>query len=94
MDTSYGGLWSLSQRANHLVMILVPNQNDSVILTGKLNRFQMDLGHQGAGGVDYFETTAFCLFPNRRRDSVGAENDPRSAWHLFQLFHKHCSGRS
>ena len=47
-----GGFGRFTQRADHLVMILMPDQDDGVALLGELDRFQMDLGHQRAGGVD------------------------------------------
>ena len=44
-----------TERADHLIMILVADQNDGVTLPGELLGFQMDLGDQRTGRVDDFQ---------------------------------------
>ena len=42
----------LAHGAEHLVVALVADEDDRVALAGEANRFEVDLGHQRAGGVD------------------------------------------
>jgi len=51
--------------------------------------FQVDLGHQRAGGVEYFKAALFRLFAHRTRDAVGAEDDRRAIGNLVQFFDEH-----
>jgi hypothetical protein len=50
--------------------------------------FEVDLGHQRAGGVDHAQAPPLRLLAHRRRDAVGAEDHRRVVGHLVQLVHE------
>src|SRR5579885_2044742 len=88
----YGRLRRLAQRADDLVVVLMPDQNDRVALFGEFDRLQMNLGDQRAGGVDHLQPPLLGLSAHRRRHAVGAENHPRAFGNLVQLLDKNGSG--
>ena len=48
--------------------------------------FLMDLGDQGAGGVEGSQATLGCRNADRRRDAMSAENQARAGLHIFGFF--------
>ncbi len=77
-----------AEGADHFVVVGVADQDDRIVLTGKANRFQMDLGDQRAGGVDHLKMTLLGLFANRWGNAMGAEDDTRALRHLAQFIHE------
>ena len=58
-----------------LVVPLVTDVDDAVPLIRHAPHLVMDLGHQGAGGVDGLQAAGGGLLADGRRDAVGAEDD-------------------
>ena len=66
-------LGRFAHRADHLVVPLVADQQDRVALLGVADRFQVDLGHQRAGGVDGPQLPLAGDAADLGRDAVGRE---------------------
>ena len=58
--------------ADDLVVAFVADQDDGVAFPGVLDGFEVDLGHERAGGVDGAELAAPGLVADLGRDAVGA----------------------
>src|SRR6185437_1453424 len=67
-----------AQCAFNFVVVAVSYENERVALLGEFDGLDMDLGDERAGGVDDLEMPVSRLLPDRRRDTVGGENDPRA----------------
>ena len=85
-------LWNFTQRADHFVVVAVPDQYDAEAVAREPHRFQMHLGDQRTGGVDDVQIARLCLAPYRRRNAVGAENRPRPGGHFIKFFYKDRTG--
>ena len=57
---------SLAHRSHHLVVSLVADQHDVVPVAGESQGLHVDLGHQGAGGVDRLQLPLFSQLSNFR----------------------------
>ena len=68
-------LGRLAHRADHFVVPLVADQQDRVARFGVLDRFQVDLGHQRAGGVDRPQLP----LAGHRGESRATRRGPRTA---------------
>src|ERR1039457_1619531 len=64
------------------------DQDDRVALARELDRFEVNLRDQRAGGVDDLKLAALGLLADRRRYPVRAENDSRALRHLRQLLYE------
>ena len=67
----------LTHSAFHFGMKLMADKNTLAPGPAELNHFQVHLGNQRAGGVEYLETPAVGLLFHLLRDTVGAENHNR-----------------
>ncbi len=56
-------------------MIAVADEDQRIAFFGKLHSFDVDLGDQGAGGVNYTETALFAGVADLGGDAVGAVNN-------------------
>src|SRR5215471_12282860 len=65
----------LAQRTDDLIMIAVPDQDQRISLLGKLDRLDVHLCDQRAGGVDHAELANFAARADFGRNAVGAVND-------------------
>src|SRR6202162_2228270 len=83
------GAGRLSERADRLVMVLVPDQDDRVALPGVVDRFQVDLGHQRAGRVDRAQALLPGRFPHGRGDAVRRVDEPGPVGHFIGLLDEH-----
>ena len=70
-------LGRLAHGAHHLVVVGVADEDDRVALARVADRFEVDLGHQRARGVDHAQAAPLGLLAHRRRDAVGAEDHGR-----------------
>src|SRR6266498_4640889 len=75
----------LSRRSDHLVMILMPYQDDCVPLFGIFNGFVVHLRHQGAGCINHVQAAGRSDGADFRRNTVSAEDDTASGWNLLEL---------
>ncbi len=48
----------------------------------------MHFGHQGAGGIEHFQTALIGFLPDSLRNTVSAKNHNNVIWHFSQLIHK------
>ena len=71
------GLRRLPHRADHLVMPLVADEHDLVAALGVLDRLEVDLRHQWAGGIDRQEAALGGNPPDLRGDTVGGKQEHR-----------------
>src|SRR5665213_3141147 len=61
---------SLAQGSLDFVMIAMPDQYQREALPGKIDGFDVNLGHQRASGIDYLEMTRLAALPHCRRNAV------------------------
>ena len=69
-------------------MACMAHENDRPILPREPHRLQMYLGYQRAGRVNHMQAFRRSLLSNRRRNSVGAEDDSRAVGHLIEFIDK------
>src|SRR5258708_7324848 len=69
-----GNRWGLASRADDFVVIAMADQYERVAFFGKLNRFNVNLGDQRAGGIDHAQPALFAGTAHFGRDAVGAVN--------------------
>src|SRR5687767_2129713 len=81
----------LSQRADHLGVAGVTNQNEIVSLCIVPIHLVMHFNDQGTGRIDDVEPAAVRLFPYRFGDAMGAEDDDRTLRDLVQFFDEDCA---
>jgi hypothetical protein len=78
----------LAAGADHLLMVLMPDQQDLVALAGVADRLGMHLGDERAGRVHRGQVAAAGLLADRRTHSVGAEDHDRAVGHLVDRLHE------
>src|SRR5205823_11458790 len=61
--------------ADGFVVVGMADEEDGVALLGEAEDFEMNLGDQRAGGVDFGEIALFGLAPDFGGDAVGGVND-------------------
>ncbi len=76
---------SFALRAFHLFVVAMPHQHQRIALLGKLDRFDMHLGHQRAGGIDHLQAALLGAFANRRRNAMRGINDASAFGNLIQF---------
>ena len=67
-----GHFRSFAERAFDLVVVAVADEHQRIALLGELDRLDVDLGHQRAGGVNHLQIAALADLADRRRNAVGA----------------------
>ena len=77
-----GALRGFAAGALDLLVVLMADQHHVKAIAGGLLRLQVDLGHEGAGGVDDAEPLGVRLRPHLGGDAVGAEDEPGALRHL------------
>ena len=75
-------------RADDLLMVLVPDQQNLISLLRIPQRLKMHLGHERARRVNRRQIPSRCLRPHRRRHAVGAKNNGRSLWRFIDILDK------
>ena len=83
------GIGRLAHRADHLVVPLVADEHDVVALLRVLDRLQVDLRHQWAGGVDRPQPAVRRHAAHLGGDSVRGEEQHRPLRHLLHGVHEH-----
>src|SRR3989441_9621776 len=78
----------LAERPDHLVVVLVADENDRVVLARVADRLEVHLGHERARRIDNPEAPLHRLLAHLRRDPVRAEDHGRVVRHLVQLVHE------
>ena len=81
-------LGRLAHRADHFVVPFVADEQDRVAGLGVLDRLQVDLGHERAGGVDRPQVPLAGHAADFRRNAVGGEQQRRPARHVGQVVDK------
>ena len=81
-----------AQRADHLIVVLVPDEHDAVAVAREPHRLQVHLGDQRAGGVDHIQPPLLGLPSHRWRHAVRAEDGPRPLGHFVQLLDEDGAG--
>jgi len=75
----------LAGSAFQLVVVAVADEQDGVALARELYRFQVNLCNQRAGGVNHAQPPRRRHLAHRRRDTVGAEDEPRAFGDFLQM---------
>src|SRR5207245_5031329 len=83
-----GAIRGLTGGTHDLLMVPVADENNGALFTGKLERLEMHLGDQRAGGVNYFQLARLGFLANSRWNAMGAENQYSAVWHFLDGFHK------
>ena len=69
-------------------MVPMTNQNNGALFAGKLQGFEVHLGHQRTGGVNDLQLAGLGFVADRRWNAVGAENQHRAMGNFLNGFHK------
>ena len=69
-------------------MIMMTNQDDAVAAPGVLYRFNVDLGHQRAGGVDHPQITQLAGLANAGGHAMSAINKTLAVWNFIYFVNK------
>ena len=77
-------LQQLAHGAFHLGVAFVANHEE--LLLGQLGHFNVDLGHQRAGGIKNAKAPALGLLLHGLAHAVGREHQGGTGWHLGQVF--------
>ena len=77
-----------AQRAFDLVVVAMADQHQRVALLGKLDRLDVDLGHQRAGGVNHLQAAALAALAHRGRNAVGRVDDALAVGHVVDFMDK------
>src|SRR5437588_3039354 len=67
------------------------DENDGVGFAGVLDRFNVDLGNEGAGGINHAEIAFLAGLAHLRRNAVGAVDDALPWGNLFHAIYEHRS---
>ncbi len=81
-----GAVRRFARGADDLLVVAMADQNNGAFFTRKLERFEVNFGHQRAGGVNHFQLARLArlgFLANRRRNAVGAENQHRAVRHFL-----------
>src|SRR5439155_2194755 len=81
-----GAVGRFAGSADDFLMVFVADKNDGAVFASELERFEMDLGDEGAGGVDDFERPSFGFVADGRRNTVGAEDENGTMRNFFDSF--------
>jgi len=86
-----GSVGSFAGGANDFLVILVADQNDGALFTGKLEGLEMNFGDQRAGGINYPERPILGFLANGGGNAVGAEDQDGIGRDLFDRFDENCT---
>ncbi len=73
-----------AEGAFHFLVAVVADEDHGAALGGVALDFEMDLGHQRAGGIDNAQVAILGAIPFAGRDAMGAENDALAVGHLVE----------
>ena len=79
----------LAESADHLGVIGVAHENDMAACFGLPFRLTMDLGYQGTGRIEIFQTTLFGFMGNSLGHAVRRKNDRHAIGHFVQFLDKY-----
>ena len=79
---------SLSQRADHLIVIAVANQDQRIAFPGELHCLDVDLGDQRAGGVNDAKLPQLAVLAHFGRHAVGAVDNPLTLGNFVHVVHE------
>src|SRR5438874_597122 len=79
---------SLPHRAQHLIVTFMPNEDNGVTLAGEADSLQMDLGDQGASGVNGSKTALGRNAAHLRRHAMSAIEQCGPMRNLAHMIHK------
>ena len=74
-----------AQRALDLFMAGVADENHGAAFGDVTFDFRMNLGHEGAGRIDYAKTARGCAIPFGGGDAMGAEDDPLAFGYVIEI---------
>ena len=74
----HGGLGRFAQGSDYFIVAGVADQNDGIVLARKAHCLKVNFGYQRTSGVNDLQVPLLGFFADRRRDSVGAEDNPRA----------------
>lgn len=77
-----------THRAFDFLMTRMPDEDQRIAVSGESNSFQVNLGHQGAGGINDSKTALLSLRAHLGRNPVGAEDAGGSFGNLMDIVNK------
>jgi hypothetical protein len=80
-----GGLGSFACGTDNFLMVFMAHEQDLITLSRVADGLGVDLGDQGAGGVDRGQAAFFGEGPYGRGDAMGGEDDDAALGDLVQV---------
>jgi len=80
-----GDVGRLAQGAFDFVVVAMADENQRITLLGEFDRLDVNLGDQGAGGVDHLQVACLAQLADGRRNPVRGIDDPLTLWHFFDF---------
>ncbi len=84
-----GPVRRFARSADDLLMVAMTDQDNGAFFARKLERFEVNFGDQRASGIDHFQFARLGFLANRRRNTVGAENQHCAVRHFLDGFDKY-----
>src|SRR5262249_2807981 len=85
-------LGHFAKSPDHLIVILVTDEHDTVSITREAHGLQVHFRHARACGVDYVQLPFCCLAPDGRCDPMGAEDGASADGDFVELLDKYRAG--